>query len=195
MRIFLHHFFHLALFPLGYSFYAGMLISVIASLRIFYFTHAYVSSRNISRRYLSSFSFLVDFTISLMVNGDDFWTRASSDDGKQRDVLLFLPRCYVHPASRVTKCIRRHPPSSARACASLSFDRFDGNRAEGSSTLVSRPRFDLFHFLFSLEKGRKKRDAAQSKRHFFLSLSLLSSLLIRIFFTVCNNEDMRCIKK
>lgn len=109
----------------------------------------------------------------------------------------FIPAeagCYVYPASRVTKCIRRHPPSSARACASLSFDRFDGNRAEGSSTLESRPRFDLFHFLFSLEKGRKNATLLKASGTFF-SLSSLSSLLIRTFFTGRNNEDMHYIKK
>lgn len=109
-----------------------------------------------------------------------------NDFGRERQVMTessetyprsFIPAeagCYVYPASRVTKCIRRqsplaHPPSSARACASLSFDCFDGNRAEGSSTLESRPRFDLFHFLFSFKKKEEKCDAAQSKRHFFFS--------------------------
>lgn len=83
--------------------------------------------------------------------------------------FFFIPveaGCYVYPVSRVTKCIRRHPPSSARACASLSFDCFNGNRAEGSSTLESRPRFDLFRFLFSFKKKKKNATLLKASNFF-----------------------------
>lgn len=113
------------------------------------------------------------------------------------------PRSFIlaeamYPVSRVTKCTRRHPPSSARAraCASLSFDCFDGNRAESSSTLESRPRTDLFHFLFSFAKKEEKNATLlKASGFFFFSFLALESLLIRSFFMVRNNEDMRYIKK
>lgn len=71
--------------------------------------------------------------------------------------------------------------------ASLSFDCFDGDHADGSSTLESRPHFDLSFILFFSPKKEGEKNAmlvkASDVSFSLLSFSLLN-LLVRAFFTI-----------
>lgn len=89
----------------------------------------------------------------------------------------FIPAeagCYVYPASRVTKCIRRQSPFAtlhhqrARApLCPLTASTATVPRVRALSRVALAPTFSIFFFFFSLKKKRKNATLLKASGFFF----------------------------